>query len=107
MRQEQWNIFAVAVFSYPMIATVREIKLCDCTFRVQWDECRGRYVIRDEKGAIIGASIDKNTALGVAVREANLASRSGCRVAVFMENASGEFEKQYVANPLRQHVFYC
>lgn len=70
-------------------------------FTVQWRDSRRRWVAADENGNDLGVSTDRNNAIGSAVREANEASKAGCRVSVKVQQGNGSLKTEYVAQPLR------
>jgi hypothetical protein len=69
-------------------------------FRVRWDAKRERYVAMDDNGDLLGVDRTLDSAIGSAVREAELASHAGCRVTVLVENSDGIFKREYVAQPV-------
>ena len=71
-------------------------------FRVAWSAVRRRFVATDEEGNDLGVSVDRENAIGSAVREAGRASRDGCRVVVMVEQQNGKLRKEYVAEALRR-----
>jgi hypothetical protein len=70
-------------------------------FTVQWSDSRRRYIAADEQGNDLGVSTDFNNAVGSAVREANEASKAGCRVSVKVQQKNGSLKTEYVAQPAR------
>lgn len=70
-------------------------------FTVQWSDQRRRYIAADDEGNDLGVSPDLNNAIGSAVREANQASKAGCRVTVKVQQGNGSLKTEYVAQPLR------
>lgn len=70
-------------------------------FTVAWSDSRRRYIAADENGGDLGVSTDFNNAIGSAVREANLASKAGCRVTVKVQQGNGKLKTEYVAQPLK------
>lgn len=70
-------------------------------FHVAWSAQRQRFVVSDNNGNDCGASVDRENAIGSAVREAGRASRNGCRAVVMVEQQNGKFRKEYTAEPVR------
>jgi hypothetical protein len=79
----------------------RTLRKAPKTMTVQWDDDRQRYVVSDEAGNIYGVDRDLNNSIGSAVREANLASKAGLRVAVKIPGKNGKLRTEYVAQPLK------
>ena len=63
--------------------------------------CEGRaWLVQDSQGAMIGLSPVKDVAMQSARRAAILMSETGVRVIVLLENAIGEFDAIFTAEPL-------
>jgi hypothetical protein len=79
----------------------RAVRKAPRVFTVAWSDSRRRYIAADENGDDLGVSPDLNNAIGSAVREANLASKDGCRVTVKVQQGNGKLKTEYVAQPLK------
>jgi hypothetical protein len=77
-------------------------KLSQRIFRVAWSPTRNRFIASDDGGNDLGVSVDRENAIGSAVREAGRASRDGCRVVVMVEQQNGKFRKEYIAEAVRR-----
>jgi hypothetical protein len=58
------------------------------------------WLVQDSHGAMLGLSPIKDAALQCARRAAILMSETGVRVIVMLENAAGEFDAVFIAEPL-------
>ena len=58
------------------------------------------WLVQDSHGAMLGLSSAKDVAVQCARRAAILMSETGVRVIVMLENALGEFDSLFIAEPL-------
>ncbi len=62
------------------------------------------WLVQDSHGAMLGLSPVKDGAIQCARRAAILMSETGVRVIVMLENAIGEFDPVFVAEPLSREA---
>ncbi len=68
-------------------------------FTVEWNMQRGRFVALDDDRNVLGTSVSQNSAIALAIRDANLASRSGNLIMVRVLQQNGEFRNEHIACP--------
>ena len=78
----------------------REAELLSGLRGLGGDADRDRWVTQDENGNLLGVDRTLDSAIGSATREANLASRAGCRVIVTVVDEDAKRSRVYVAQPL-------
>lgn len=74
------------------------------TFTVEWDRNRQRFVALDDEGAMLGIFPNQSNAIGSAIRNAKMASRAGCRIAVRVLQQNGTFRNEYIAQPPMREI---
>ena len=62
-----------------------------CTFQVVWQDSRNRYEVHGDEGELHGFSRDRDTAIGIARREATQAEREGRSPTICIEQKDGSF----------------
>lgn len=72
-------------------------------FTVEWDNERRKFVALDDRGDVLGSFPNQSNAIGSAIRDAKLASRAGCRIAVKVLQQNGTFRNEYIAQPPPTH----
>lgn len=74
-------------------------RLLTFAFTIRWDHDLRAFLVQDSYGALLGVSPDRGAAMQCARREAALASQTGVRVIVLLQNAIGEFDHVATADP--------
>ena len=46
-------------------------------FTVAWDRSQNKFVVRDDRNALLGAAAERANAIGIAIRSANTDRKSG------------------------------
>jgi hypothetical protein len=59
-------------------------------FSVSWEKKSKSYIAVDEDGYVLGKSLDQINALAIAIKDAELAQRSGARVTVVAKDYQGD-----------------
>jgi hypothetical protein len=68
-------------------------------FTVEWDRNRGKFVALDDHRDLLGTFPNQSNAIGIAIRDAKLASRAGSRIAVKVLQQNGTYRNEYIAQP--------
>ena len=77
-------------------------------FTFAWDASRRTFAVRDEGGYVLGQSPNRETALALAIKDAELVARSGARVIIFSKAVTGRLRREWVceaqtgSEPLRR-----
>jgi hypothetical protein len=69
------------------------------TFTVEWDQNRRKFVALNDHRDLLGMFPNQSNAIGSAIRDAKLACREGCRIAVKVLQQNGTFRNEYIAQP--------
>lgn len=69
-------------------------------FTVEWDAVQRKFIAFDDGREPLGMSADRANAIGVAIRGANNACRSGGCVAVRVLLHNGKYRTEYIAQPV-------
>jgi hypothetical protein len=64
---------------------------------VRWDPDRGQFTASDTSGFVLGASVDKQTAIGIARREAIATSVAGFHISVIVQEKDGTLRHEWTA----------
>ena len=72
-------------------------------FTVEWNNDRQKFLALDDQGDVLGSFPNQSNAIGIAIRDAKLASRAGCRIAVKVLQQNGTFRNEYIAQPPPTH----
>ena len=72
-------------------------------FTVEWNKDRQKFLALDDQGDVLGSFPNQSNAIGIAIRDAKLASRDGCRIAVKVLQQNGTFRNEYIAQPPPTH----
>jgi hypothetical protein len=64
-------------------------------FTIAWDSSRRSFAVRDEGGYLLGQSPDREKALALAIKDAELAARSGARVSIFSKAMTGKMRREW------------
>ena len=72
-------------------------------FTVEWNNGRQKFLAIDDQGDVLGSFPNQSNAIGIAIRDAKLASRTGCRIAVKVLQQNGTFRNEYIAQPPPTH----
>jgi hypothetical protein len=80
-----------------LVPTIEQNELL--VFTVEWDRNQQKFVALDDSRKPLGASPNQSNAIGRAIRDANIACRKGCRVAVQVLQQNGIFRNEYIVAP--------
>ncbi|MES2293449.1 MAG: hypothetical protein V4527_09165 [Pseudomonadota bacterium] len=69
-------------------------------FTVEWDAVQRKFIAFNDGRESLGMSADRANAIGVAIRGANNACRSGGCVAVQVLLQNGKYRTEYIAQPV-------
>ena len=67
-------------------------------FTIAWDGSRRAFAVRDEDGYLLGQSPDRQKALALAIKDAELVARSGARVTIFSKAVTGKMRREWVCD---------
>jgi hypothetical protein len=69
-------------------------------FTVAWDLAQKKFVARDDRNALLGVAGERANAIGIAIRCANTASKTGGYIAVQVLMQSGKYRTEYITPPV-------
>ena len=69
-------------------------------FTVAWDLALKKFVARDDRNELLGMAAERANAIGIAIRCANAASKTGGYVAVQVLMQSGKYRTEYITPPI-------
>lgn len=70
-------------------------------FTVAWDPVQKKFIARNDLSEPLGITADRANAIGIAIRSANSASRTGGFIAVKVLLQSGKYRTEYITQPVR------
>ena len=70
-------------------------------FTVAWDPVQMKFIARNDLAEPLGITGDRANAIGIAIRSANSASRTGGFIAVKVLLQSGKYRTEYITQPVR------
>ena len=82
----------------------RHAKARNVSYLVKWDSKRGRFIVLNDKGVLLGLSRVRSLALGIARTAALNATRSQKIQVVVMVEESGKLKKQWTFDPPKTDV---
>lgn len=69
-------------------------------FTVEWDAMQKKFIARNDLCEPLGITADRANAIGIAIRSANSAARSGGFIAVKVLLQSGKYRTEYITQPV-------
>jgi hypothetical protein len=73
-------------------------------FTVEWDALQKKFVAFNEGHEPLGTAADRANAIGIAIRSANSAGKTGGFVAVKVLLQSGKYRTEYITQPGRDRL---
>jgi hypothetical protein len=73
-------------------------------FTVEWDAVQKKFIALNDGREPIGNAADRANAIGIAIRGANSASKSGGFIAVKVLLQSGKYRTEYITQPGRDRL---
>jgi len=70
-------------------------------FTVTWDPGQRKFVAWNDLSEPLGIAAERANAIGIAIRSANTASRTGGFIAVKVLLQSGKYRTEYITQPVR------